>query len=328
MLEKKHTVLCTSRHYREANELAKIRKLKPILIGKHGGGKVEDKLDYGLKRRMLLSKKIQKFSPDLTISFSNPDAARISFGLGIKHVAFSNSPHADAISRLTVPLLTKLLIPSFIPKREFSKYGLHPKHIVSCSAMDVVVILKNKKINSKLPLSISLKRKTIVFRTYESQASYISLYSNTSQLINALAKQFNDCNIVIIGRYSNEIKLLKQKHHQQNIIVLDHVVDSDRILSVCDLFIGSGGTMTTEAVLRGIPSISYNAVPNLDEKYLVKKKLLIRIKTSSQMIFAAKKLLASNNKSFKIKTRRFVSQMDDPRKILLKTIDQVIKSSS
>jgi len=37
-LSKKHELLCTSRDYREAKELAKIRKLDVVIIGRHGGG--------------------------------------------------------------------------------------------------------------------------------------------------------------------------------------------------------------------------------------------------------------------------------------------------
>ena len=37
-----------------------------------------------------------------------------------------------------------------------------------------------------------------------------------------------------------------------------------------DVFvIGSGGTMTAESALLGIPTISYNAIPNIIENYLI-----------------------------------------------------------
>ena len=123
-LGKKHTILCTSRNYREVNELGKIRNLVLEPVGRFGGGKLSGKLDAGIDRMRLLSKKIQEFAPDLAISFCSPDAARISFGLGIKHIGFSNSPHHEAAMRLTIPLLTKLLIPSYITKKEFSRYGI------------------------------------------------------------------------------------------------------------------------------------------------------------------------------------------------------------
>ena len=68
-----------------------------------------------------LSRKIERFLPDIAISFCSPEAARISFGFGIKHIAFCDSPHANAVMRLTLPLIQKLLIPSPIPKKEFFK---------------------------------------------------------------------------------------------------------------------------------------------------------------------------------------------------------------
>jgi len=43
-LERKNKLLCTSKKYREANQLAKIRKLKLSIIGKHGGGDNYEKL--------------------------------------------------------------------------------------------------------------------------------------------------------------------------------------------------------------------------------------------------------------------------------------------
>ena len=64
----------------------------------------------------------------MVVSFCSPETARISFGLGIKHIAFSDTPHADAVMQLTVPLIQKLLIPQIIPKNEFVKYGINKKY--------------------------------------------------------------------------------------------------------------------------------------------------------------------------------------------------------
>ena len=53
--------------------------------------------------------------------------------------------------------------------------------------------------------------------------------------------------------------------------------DGKHLLNNTDIFIGSGGTMTAESALMGIPTISYNAVPNIienfgNEKVFVKKR--------------------------------------------------------
>ncbi len=47
--------------------------------------------------------------------------------------------------------------------------------------------------------------------------------------------------------------------------------DGKYLLNNTDVFIGSGGTMTAESALMGIPTISYNAIPNSIEKMLVRK---------------------------------------------------------
>jgi predicted glycosyltransferase len=96
-LSKNNEIICTSRSYNEVSKLSQIRKFNVIFVGKHGGGWKSTKFNAHLDRMKKLSPLITKFSPDLTISFCSPEAARISFGLGIKHVAFCDSPHAEAL---------------------------------------------------------------------------------------------------------------------------------------------------------------------------------------------------------------------------------------
>ena len=42
-------------------------------------------------------------------------------GLAIKLVTLCDSPHADPIMRLTLPLIQELLIPEIIPKKNLKK---------------------------------------------------------------------------------------------------------------------------------------------------------------------------------------------------------------
>ncbi len=304
-LEKRNKLLCTSRKYREANQLAKIRHLKLSIIGKHGGGDNYEKLQSSTGRIQKLSPIVKKFSPDLTISFCSPEAARVSYGLGIKHIAFCNAPHAEAVMKLSVPLVQKLLIPRHIPKEEFEKYGISKKNIIQYNAMDEYVIVKGRIHRSGVSKLSFSKPKTILIRTHESKAAYFSSKIDIIKVIKKIAKEFSNCNIVILGRYSDEINFLK-KQFSKKLIVLDKVVDSGEILAKCDVFIGSGGTMTSEAVLRGIPTISYDAVPNLDEKYLVRKGLMKRAKSSNHLIKLTIKLLNSDKDKFKKNAKKFL----------------------
>ena len=143
-IKKNHTVLCTSRDYNQVTQLAKIRNLRLVMVGKHGGSKMHDKLNASLRRAKLLSMRIKEFSPDMTISFCSPEAARVSYGLDIAHICFSDSPHAKAVMRLVVPLIQKLLVPWIIPKKEFVKFGINSNDIIHYKAIDASVIAKRR----------------------------------------------------------------------------------------------------------------------------------------------------------------------------------------
>jgi len=321
-LRKRHKVICTSRKYREVTDLAKMRKMNLISAGSHGGVKKYDKLKASIGRTRSLSQKIKKFSPDITVSFCSPEAARISYGMGIKHIAFCDSPHAEAVMKLSIPLVDKLLIPWIIPKKEFTKYGINKKEIILYKAIDASIIIKNKtrvpKKNLKLP-----KKRTLLIRPHESEAAYTTRKEmKIIPIIRKIAQEFSDYNVVVLARYTSQIKKLKNMFGKK-IIILDQVVNNDDILSLTDVFIGSGGTMTAEAALRGIPCISYNAVPNIVENYLVKKGLVNREEDPNKIIKLVRKLLKSDSKKIKKRAKIEIAKMEDPFTKLIAAIESI-----
>ena len=319
-LKKNHSVLCTSRKYNQVTELAKIRKQKLVIIGKHGGAEKHDKLDASLSRSKLLVKKISKFSPDITLSFCSPEAARISYGLGIKHICFSDSPHAENVMRLVVPLVQKLLIPWIIPKKKFTKFGIDQNNIIQYKAIDAATISKRKIKNIKKTVG----KRIILIRLEEDEASYSLKKRPIIPIVKEILKEFSGQEIVIMTRYASQKKYLQQIF-QKKIKILSTVVDSKLLLYNADIFIGSGGTMTAESALLGIPTISYDAVPNIIEDYLVRKKLVMREINPKKMVSVMKKVFKSSNSRRKNRAKKMMSSMEDPYPILLKTMKSILK---
>ena len=319
-LGRKNDLLCTSREYGEVSKLAKIRNFDLIFVGKHGGGSRKKKLEVSIDRMKKLSAKIESFSPDLAISFCSPEAARISFGLGIKHIAFCDSPHADAVMRLTLPLIQKLLIPKVIPKNEFSKYGIDTKNIIPYKAIDAAVTIK-RKINGEETLPFeNNKKKNILIRMEEEAAAYVKKSNKIIPIIKQVIKDHGDENIVILGRYENQIQNI-QKIFDKKAKVVKMSFDGKHLLNHTDIFIGSGGTMTAESALLGIPTISYNAVPNIIESFLVTKHLVKR-ETNPKKISAHISKIFKTTKNMKQKrVEKIVSQMEDPIEKLIKVIE-------
>ena len=320
-LGQNHELLCTSRAYTEVTKLARIRNFELVFVGKHGGGDKKAKLEASIARMGKLFGKIKAFSPDLTISFCSPEAARISFGLGIRHVAFCDSPHADAVMRLTLPLIQKLLIPNIIPKSEFSKFGIDKKNIISYKAIDAVVTIK-RKINQEASLPFKKhKRKNILIRVEEKEASYASKSSKIIPIIKQVVKEYSKENIVILGRYTKQIQNLQKKFGKKAKIV-GMIFDGKHLLNNTDIFIGSGGTMTAESALLGIPTISYNAVPNIIESYLVKKFLVKRETNPMKVCNYIKKIFATSNKEYQKRVKKILDEMEDPIQKLTSVIKQ------
>ena len=318
-LGKKHNILCTSRKYEEVSKLAKIRHFDLVFVGKHGGGNKKNKLKASIERIDKLSKKIQKFEPEVVISFGSPEAARISFGLGIKHIMFCDSPHANAVMRLTLPLIQKLLIPYVISKKEFSKYGIKEKDIVQYKAIDAVVTMKrkiDKNLNSPFKNN---NKKNILIRVEEEEASYTSKSSKIIPIIQKIANDYKEENILVLARYTKQIINLR-KVIGSKVKIIKMSFDGKYLLNNTDIFIGSGGTMTAESALMGIPTISYNAVPNIVENFLVKKYLVKRETNPNKISNHIKKIFELKNKQNQKRAEKIVKEMEDPIEKLIKII--------
>ena len=318
-LGQKHDILCTSREYNEVTKLAKIRHFDLIFVGKHGGGDKKSKLKASIERIEKLSKKISKFEPDVVISFGSPEAARISFGLGIKHIMFCDSPHANAVMRLTLPLIQKLLIPYVIPKKEFSKFGINEKDIVQYKAIDAVVTMQRKINQNIISPFKNNNKKNILIRVEEEEAAYTSKPSKIIPIIQKIANDYKDENIIVLGRYTQQIINL-QKIMGKKIKVIKMSFDGKYLLNDTDVFIGSGGTMTAESALMGIPTISYNAVPNIIENFLVKKSLVKRETNPKKVSNEIKRIFARKNDQNQKRAKKVVKQMEDPIEKLIKII--------
>ena len=317
-LRKQHKIVCTSRKYQQVNGIEKFGSINPVIVGKHGGKNNVNKLLASLNRSQLLTKKIEKWSPDLLISFCSPEASRVAYGIGVPHIAFSDSPHAKAVMKLSLPYTTKLLTPWIIPKQDFDGFGIDYKNIIKYRAIDAGVIIKNYK---KSKQKRSSNEKIIVIRPEESEAAYITKKSKTIKIIKKIVKEFPDEQKIVLSRYKDQSKNLK-KIFGNSISLLSKPVNGKEFLNNVDCFIGSGGTMTAESGLLGIPTISLNAVPNRIEEYLVKKRIILRSENPERI---SREIYQSLNnlqiiKKKKEKAKKLVTSFEDPYQVLLKTM--------
>jgi uncharacterized protein len=313
-----HDVLCTSRQYREAIELAKIKKLDLVIVGKHGGGDRYDKLRESANRTKELAVVVEQFEPDLAFTFSSPEGSRVAFGLAIRHIGFNDSPHAEAVARLTIPLMNMLQCPWVIPYYAWTPYGIARKNIAHYHALDPAAWLKHEKAPE-----VEHDKSTILLRLEESKASYmIDSHLRTTRMIDEFVNElWQSINIVALCRYPDQIAEIESRYGRK-VRVLKKVVDGVALVKSIQLFVGAGGTMTAEAALLGKPTISIAPFQFYVEKYLVKSDLVKRATSPKLLVKMARKMISDSRyrQTQKRRAERILAGMEDPSDKILSAL--------
>lgn len=315
-------VLATSRDYREVVEMLKLRGLECRIIGRHGGGELRQKLVESARRTTELTEFISTAKPDRAISFCSPEGARVAYGLGIPHYCVGDSPHAVAVCRLTVPLSTKLFTPWIIPKAAWRQYGIADKDIIRYKGLDPVSwITTRKPSDAAIGLELIEDRKIVVMRLHEEQAAYSMSGKGDETLLGAIQgirENEPDVQLVVLGRYPDQITRVRGQVGAR-VILPERVVDGVALLRRASAFVGAGGTMTTEAALIGVPTIScYPYAPTHVERYLIKVGLVRRLTNSTEVADWTIRALRDPavQRRAKLSARRIAGTMEDPTKII------------
>jgi predicted glycosyltransferase len=317
-----HEVLCTSRKYREAVELARIKKLDLTFIGSHGGADKYNKLREGARRTYELAEVVKQFGPDVAVTFSSPEGSRVAFGLGIRHIDFSDSPHAEAVAKLTIPLTSKLYCPWVIPRSAWSGYGIAKKNILHYRALDPAAWLKHHNNDDGIQ-EVKRERRMILLRLEESKASYIADKKiNTIKMIDRFVDElWQSANIVVLCRYKDQIADVESRYGSK-VQVLRNVVEGTNLIKSTQVFVGAGGTMTAEAALLGKPTISIAPIQFYVEKYLIRSGLAKRAINSRSLIRLGTKMMSDEGyvQTQKKRAARILRRMEDPTERMISAL--------
>jgi len=327
-----HHVFEVTREYKEVVQLLGIKGIKARIVGRHGGETLSGKLKASVERTLELASIMAELQPDAVVSFSSPETSRVAFGLNIPHICLNDSPHAEAVARLTIPLATLLLTPKIIPKIVWARFGISLDKIIRYKALDAWAWLKDFKPDEKIlsQLGLEKSRPIAAFRTEESFASY--LLGKTSKtpvllpLIERLLKSNVDFQAVVMPRYETQTAFLKEKLRKRA-TVCESIIDGPSLLSYASVFVGAGGTMTTEAALLGVPTFScYPDTSFLVERYLIKKGLIVRENSLERLrarVLEALEKAESIKKAQTAKAQKLTNSFEDPIEVIVKGIEKV-----
>jgi predicted glycosyltransferase len=324
--DKGFSVYLTARGFRETVELADRKGLRLESIGRHGGGSLIGKLRQSSLRILRLTGRVHGEGVDLAVSFSSVEAARVAFGLSIPHICISDSPHSEAVSRLTVPLSSMLYTPWIIPKEAWTRYGIEGDRVFHYRALDPAVWLKGFKPDPSVLDELDLSGKPIItFRPEEEQASYMIAggRSPIPMVLKRLLKAGLPAELVVLPRY-REQRLRYIRAFKGRVKVPVRVVDGASLLFYSTAFIGAGGTMTCEAALLGVPTLScYPLEPTIVERFLIGEGLILRSLNHERIVEFIMEALRDDGLSSTLKERArlLLGSMEDPVEVLSRAIE-------
>nr|MDO8081626.1 DUF354 domain-containing protein [Candidatus Freyarchaeota archaeon] len=326
------TVIATTRKFRELNELMRLNNVKAEILGSYGGGTLKGKLVEGAKRIVKLAEYISRFDIDVLVSYCSPEAARVAFGLQIPIINIYDAPHAVKQILLISQLVDVHLSPKCIPEEEWLKLGFKPEQLIFYDAIDPAAWLKNFSPNKMVIKNLGLNpdKKIVVVRAEEAFASYLlGKTSDDNPLIAPLIKEVfklgEGLQIIVLTRYGRQKSSLRKL--SRKIIIIEHVIDTASLISNSTLFIGAGGTMSIEAALLGIPTISFFPGRLYYEDPLIKEKLLHHPKTVDEAKRLIKEILNQPKEYFdkcKKKARLLLDSMENPTDRIIETIDKIV----
>ena len=306
-------VLATSRRYREVGPLAELAGLNLTYVGERGGRGPAEQLAAATRRQSEMIQLVQEFKPSVAVSVASAVCARVAYGLRIRHLAVNDSPHSEVAGRLSIPLSHRLLCPWVIPYKAWAPYGLRRDQVSTYRALDPAVWLKRTPIAGQAP-ELPKGKKTITIRVQESDAPYMANAGSywIDDVIVSMMDAFPDSNIVVLCRYDYQVEEFREKYGSR-CIVPKSVVSGRTLLLRTDLFVGMGGTMSAEAALMGVPTISTFQGSLYTDRYLEKTRILARARTPGRLASLARRFFSDTYKASQAeRARKVLASMEDP----------------
>lgn len=291
-----HEIIFTTREHPDTTALARMLGENPIVVGKYSPTTLLSRLEESANRTIQLAELLKDHMPDVAISHQSVELCRTAFGLGIPIIITADTPHANAVNRLTIPLAETLVTSEAIPKTFFKKFGA--KHTVQFRGVDEVAWIKNLKPRGRL----QHEKPLIVVRQMETRATYCD--GKCDETVDLAEKLSSLGKVLFIARYG--------RSERKGTAADSDFADSASLVANADLVVSVGGTISREAALQGVPSIVISEIGRTYvNKYLAKLGFPLFLTNAREALRYSKKYLG---KRFDVRSK--LARLEDPVSVI------------
>jgi predicted glycosyltransferase len=243
------------------------------IIGKHPGkNKIRKVISFG-ERIIRLFNFLKGKRIDVAISHSSFFSPVVAKLLKIRVLYLNDNEHAFG-NRLSFIFADLILVPEYLDLKKVTRQWAKPDKIMKYPGLKEGIYLWNFDTRKMHELKAENENKKIIFiRPEPWMAQY---YRGEKNFLDSLIIDLKDrFKIILLPRGK-----IQEEYYQQEkfngICIPEKSIRLSEIIEKCDLFIGAGGTMTREAAVLGIPTISTYQDKLLDvDRFLIKQGAMI-----------------------------------------------------
>jgi hypothetical protein len=263
-LQGQHEILVTCRPLANTIDLLNQKQIKYCVVGKHyGASGLKKGLGFGVRVLQLCSFLTGRHV-DAAIShssFYSPVVARI---LGIRSIYINDNEHA-AGNRISFLCAGTIMVPEFLSMDSVRRQWGNPKKVIHYPGVKEGVYLSTLNGSGGTPEHGSATEIFIRPEPWTAQY-YRGAVDFLDDLIIGLKNKYR---IILMPRGHRQAEHYRQPQFQGIAIPAEPLTLEDMVAR-CSLFIGAGGTMTREAAVLGIPTMSvYQGELLAVDRYLI-----------------------------------------------------------
>ena len=285
-------VLVTARDNAQTAELARARWPRVDVIGGPSPASRLKKAGALARRVLALRRWARRRRPDLALShnsYSQILAARLARTPVVTAMDFEHQPANHLAFRLAQAVLVPEQFPAEATRRQGARNAKLHRYPGLKEELYLGYFEPDPDVLSGLGLNRGDQEKLVVVRTPPSRAIYHRsdnpLFMEVLKVIDAQP----DVRAVVLARHPEQRRAIAELA-LRNCLVPERALDSRSLVYAADLFIGAGGTMTREAALMGVPTMSVYAgdSPAVD-RALESQGRLVRLVQTDQVASVRKR---------------------------------------
>jgi len=277
-------VLLTTRDHAQTLELARERWPQVEVVGGRSPAGRVAKARALYARIAALHRWARRTRPDVALSHNSYAQIVAARTAGVPVVTAMDYEHQPA-NHLAFRLAHRILLPVVVPLDAVRSKGAAPHKVVRYNGLKEELYVGDFDFDADTASLLGVERDgraRVVVRGPPLGAIYHRFENPLFADILRRVGQ-TDAQLVVLVRQPEERRAL-ERSAPRNAVIPEVAVDARSLIYMSDLVIGAGGTMTREAALLAIPSVSiYAGPPAAVDRYLEQEGRLRRLESAEEL---------------------------------------------